>query len=53
MISENLHPAQIQVEKIDPGNKTGFTRGGFLQAMCEAHGYRVPLERFNSSNSAS
>jgi hypothetical protein len=34
--------AAALVEKIDPDKKTGFTRGGFLAAMCEAHGYRIP-----------
>lgn len=29
---------------IDPGDKTGFAREGFIAAMCKAHGYRRKLE---------
>ena len=29
-------------ERIDPQMSSGFTREGFLQAMCDAHGYRFP-----------
>ena len=27
---------------VDPSQKSGFTRAGFLAAMCEAHGYQAP-----------
>jgi len=34
--------ATALVERIDAHLRSGFTRKGFLEAMCQAHGFRVP-----------
>lgn len=37
---------------IDPANPTGFTRAGFLSAMCGAHGYRKTVDRTSVQSNA-
>jgi hypothetical protein len=40
VVSEDT--AIVLVEHIDRDNDRGFTRQGFLEAMCDAHGVRMP-----------
>ena len=47
VVSEDT--AVTLVETIDARRSTGFTRQGFIEAMCEAHGYHPPSDTVASA----